>query len=564
MSDEIDYDVLNDDLNAFFLLFGSCMVFFMQAGFAVLEVGAIPHRLGGRVLLKNIFDACIGALSWWAFGYALAYGSDSFQKNGDNGFIGRSGFFYENQGTGEDASPLTGTRFARTYGQIFWSYQYAFAGVATTIVSGALCGRCTFFSYAFYSFIISGFIYPIIVHMAWSDDGRFSAYRDTRLVAGCGVVDFAGSGVVHLTGGFSALILTNFVAPRRGRFPTSTADAERFERPPDSGPAFSTLGVFILWTGWFAFNGCSTLAVTNGSAGIAAHAVFNTMLAASAACLSGTIISAIHTSGTAFWCCGIEGEGDDAWWRRRDHTKIGALVDISYTLNSVLAGLVSITAGCAVMNHWGALITGTLAGILYYLSSRILYLLKIDDVVDAFPVHGICGAFGVLATGFFATPFYYKLALSSEPGRADRCAGIFYGGTGGTLASGAAFILVVSALVGACLVPLFLILHAFDVIDLEKPPPPLLPSTFDGATTSNSFVSPRASSLAPWWFRRIFATSRAPLDTSMKNTRQVPKFQEIPARKTPAKFRKQSQATTISSFRNASQNEELPDVPSFG
>lgn len=196
-------------------------------------------------MLKNIFDSIAAGLVWWATGFALAYGADDYATTGSNGLFGTSGFFYQ----GNDGSPLTQSAFGRIFGQAFWFHQFAFAGVASTIVSGAIAGRGKFISHILYTAVISGFVYPVVVHSAWSGDGRFSPRRDQRLFEGCGVTDFGGSGVVHATGGAAALAAAAITEAWRGRFELGA----NFEKPQKYGTVFKSFGTLILWTGWYAF-----------------------------------------------------------------------------------------------------------------------------------------------------------------------------------------------------------------------------------------------------------------------------------------------------------------------
>ena len=390
----------------------------------MLEVGSVQVKNTKNILIKNIFDATVAALFWWATGYAFAFGTDPFSDTGVNGFIGGSGFFYEGEGSGDDASPLTNTPHAKTYGKAFWMFQWAFAGAAATIVSGAVAERCSFGAYLVYSMVLSGFIYPVIVHMGWSGDGKFAPWRTNRLVGGCGMIDFAGSGVVHMTGGIASLVASLFVGARKGRF---GPNAVRLEQ---QSAIFQSLGVLILWVGWYGFNGVSTLAIV-GYGGLAAHVMMATTISAATACLSTTILGYCHTH----------------------------IIDPSNANNGILAGLVSITAGCATCNLWGAFFTGLIGGPIYYLSSGALVALEIDDVVDAFPVHGCCGCWGVLAAGIFSTEFYYGIAYYSDDDRKSDCAGVVYGGDGGSLGAAILFILTNIAWTGSTMTILLSILQ---------------------------------------------------------------------------------------------------------
>lgn len=491
MSEEVDPLALGeDDANAFWLMFGAVLVFFMQAGFAMLEVGSVGRSSMNPVLLKNVFDASISGLTWWGLGYGLAFGSDAFASNGSNGFVGRSGYFYVGEGSGDDASPLTNTPSAKSHGRALWFFQWAFAGVAATIVSGAIAGRVKFRGYICSSCVLTGFVYPIVVHLAWSSDGKFSAFRENRLVGGCGVIDFAGSGVVHATGGVAALVAAIITRNRKKRFPKEKDDraaptnvaedrgeggkvaddddeiapsevddqdipgtvedesAVEFQAPESYGIIFQSLGTLILWVGWYAFNGVSTLAVTEGSAGVAAVAMMNTTIAAATGCLASTAV-AYYMSG----------------YRPHDVNSTTEVLDPVYTNNGILAALVAITAGCSVVNSWGAFWIGLISSPIYYGASRLVYILKIDDVVDAFAVHGACGIWGVLAAPIFATEYYYARAYYSA--RADDCAGIFYGGDGGSLGAACLFLLVLFAWVGSTMSITFGVLKYGNFLDLH-------------------------------------------------------------------------------------------------
>jgi Amt family ammonium transporter len=399
------------DANAFWLLFGMILVFFMQAGFAMLEVGSVQIKNTKNILIKNLFDASIAAIFWWWTGYGIAFGKDEFGSDGKNGFMGTTGFFYE----GEANTSADG----KTYGKAFFLFQWAFAGAAATIVSGAVAERCTFGAYLCYSAVITGFIYPVSVHMGWSGAGKLSPWRSNRLVGDCGVIDFAGSGVVHMTGGVAALVGAAIIGPR-----TNWKDGLGAQ-----SVVYQTLGTLILWVGWYGFNGVSTLAIT-GYGGLAAHVMMTTTISAATGCL------ATVSLGYAL-----------------DH-----VIDTGYANNGILAGLVSITAPCPVVNLWGAFVIGLIAAPVYLAASKAIKKAGIDDVVDAFPVHGACGAWGVLAASLFATKYYYKLGYYSDDERAEDCAGAFYGGDGGSVQAAILFILFIIVWVGGASAVMFLAL----------------------------------------------------------------------------------------------------------
>ncbi|CAD7695065.1 unnamed protein product [Ostreobium quekettii] len=389
---------LATDLDILWLLFGAYLVFFMQCGFAVLEAGSVRAKNTKNILLKNVLDACLGALVWYGWGYSFAYGEGGKHPNE---FIGGTNFFMSNS---NDVSPdpelrERGLNNANEYFAL-WLFQWAFAATAATIVSGAVAERCQFRAYLTYTFVITGLIYPVVVHWAWSSEGWLSAFRDVNhdgeheivFEKSVGLIDFAGSGVVHMTGGGAALMAAIILGPRYGRF---AADGSVIDLP-GSSIAFTTLGVLILWFGWYGFNPVSTLAFY-GSMYVASKAAVTTTLAAAA---GGVTVLVVHV---AF------------------HNQ----PDVAPALNGILAGLVSITAGCSVVEPYGSVCIGIVGGIVYYFSSWGLKKLQIDDPLDASPVHFFSGMWGVLSVGFFATPVNLENAYGSTTD-----VGIFYGGEG--------------------------------------------------------------------------------------------------------------------------------------
>jgi len=415
------------DLNAFWLIFGGVLVFWMQAGFAMLEVGTVHKKNTKNILVKNFFDASIAALTWWATGNSLAGGGgDTFTTDGSNGFAGKYAFFNE------------GHTSLKGFTDASWFFAWTFAGAAATIVSGAVAERCSFTAYICYAIMLSGFVYPPVVHMMWGN-GKFSAWRAQsgdddgagRLVGDCGVIDFAGSGTVHMTGGVAAFVAAALVGPRIGRWDPAYV-------LPYGNPVYQALGVFILWTGWYGFNAASTLAITNGYGAAAAHVCVTTTIAAGTGCLSATAVG-----------------------YATQH-----IIDPGLVNNGVLAGLVSITSPCATCNYWGAFIIGLFAGPIYVGGSALMKALKIDDVVDAVAVHGICGMWGVIASALFATPFYYGMSYYAD--RKDDCAGLFYGGDGGSFIAALGCIGTIIAWVGGTMAVLFGILKAANLLRVTE------------------------------------------------------------------------------------------------
>ena len=386
-----------DEHNTFYLLWASVLVFSMQLGFAMLSAGAVRQKNVQNIMLKGLLDACLGALIWFLLGYGFAYDADDGIDGHDaNGFIGsgRSNFaLYSlvlNNGYEGEQSPTGGD-------WVGWFFQYAFAAAAATIVSGAVAERCQLGAYLVYTCFITGFIYPVVVHWVWDGHGFLSAFNaDEDIRWGCGMIDFAGSGVVHMTGGWAALAAAKVIGPRMGRF------------DPDAKPrsfnghsyALTVLGTFILWIGWYGFNQGSTLGISGYGKDAARVGVTTTLSGAAAACL-GLLIKRYLPASLG---------GSPGVW------------DLGHTCNSLLGGLVGITAGCSVVEPYAAIVIGFLAAVVYHAASCMMRKLKIDDPLDAFAVHGACGIFGVWIVGFFCTK-EYSYAVEGEYG-------LFYGGSG--------------------------------------------------------------------------------------------------------------------------------------
>lgn len=370
-------------MDIFFIIFAAALLFFMQAGFAMVCAGCVRQKNVQNTMLKNLLDACSAAVGFWSFGYAFAYGGDTY--GGPVTFIGTENFF------------LIGIEAFEK-----WIFQFAFAATSATIVAGTLAERCQMVAYLCYSLLLTGFVYPIIAHAIWSENG-FLSPKLVNPLFGTGVIDFAGSGVVHVTGGITALIASKILGPRKDRF--HDLDGLPFDKPhklKGHSPSLQVLGTFIMWFGWFGFNAGSVGSISSLEKGrVAALAVVNTALSASSGCISALVVSTILTE-----------------------RRTGELTyDLSIALNGSLAGLVSVTAGCAVMEPWVTVIVGLISGLIYLSSSSLLVRFKIDDAVDAIPVHLFNGAWGVIAVGLVANPKYLKNAYGTN----DH-AGLFYTG----------------------------------------------------------------------------------------------------------------------------------------
>jgi len=363
-------------LDVFYLLFAATMVFFMQAGFAMLCAGSVRQKNVKNIMLKNILDACGGAIGFWSVGYAFAYGGADPDKKG---FIGNENFFLAGDARG---SFLIG-----------WFFQFAFAATAATIVAGTVAERCKFEAYLAYSLMLTMFVYPVVVYSIWGQSGFLTAFNNNPFL-GVGMHDFAGCGVVHMTGGATALIAAKILGPRIGRF--HDADGNELPEPhsfPPHSVSLQVLGTFVLWVGWYGFNPGSTLAINSAdSADIAALCAVTTTIAAA----SGSV-SAMFT---------------DMILHRR---KTGeTMYDITMCMNGALSGLVGITAGCSMVDPWAAFVIGIIAGWTYIFWSSLLVRFKIDDAVDAIPVHLGNGIWGCIAVGIFAKGEHLTKAYAME------------------------------------------------------------------------------------------------------------------------------------------------------
>jgi Amt family ammonium transporter len=373
-------DIVNP-LNTVWTLVAAFLVFGMQPGFTMLEAGFSRSRETVNVLMECVVDTCLCGLLFYAWGFAFMFGSGT-------PFFGTQYFFLQD--------------IPATYGSsgvaflAFWIFQYAFADTCSTITSGAMIGRTGFVGDLIYSVGVSGFIYPIFGHWAWGPDGFLATMgSDGNFLASLGMSfhDFAGSTVVHSIGGFVALAGAIVLGPRLGR---------RFKRD-GGGPMLphdltvATVGGFILWFGWYGFNPGSTLSAMDFE-GIGRIAT-NTTLAACAAGLSAMFYAYPKTK---------------SW-------------DVSFTVNGFLAGLVAITCPCYWVSPTGAVLLGGVAGVVVVVAVDVLEYLRIDDPIGAVPVHGICGIWGTLSLGLFASGQYG----ATGPLAADNSApltGLFYGG----------------------------------------------------------------------------------------------------------------------------------------
>lgn len=342
-SNKAAIDLVQSHADYVWTLVAAALVFFMQAGFAMVETGFTRAKNAINILMKNLMDFSIGSIAFWAIGFGLMFGASK------TGWFGTSGFFLSDFSPGSDPWVLA-----------FWMFQVVFAATAATIVSGAMAERTKFTGYMLYSICLCSIIYPIFGSWAWG-----SLYNGSGWLEGLGFIDFAGSTVVHSVGGWAALAGAIVLGPRLGKY---TKDGNIKPIPGHNMP-LAALGVFILWLGWFGFNPGSTTAASKDIAMI----FVNTNLAAAA----GAVL-AMATSWIKF-----------------------GKPEISMSLNGALAGLVAITAPCANVSPTSSVIIGAVAGVIVVFSVLFFDKIKIDDPVGAVSVHGVNGAWGTLAAGIF-------------------------------------------------------------------------------------------------------------------------------------------------------------------
>jgi len=339
------------DVNAYvidnlFLLIAAVLVIFMQAGFAILESGLNHSKNTVNILTKNLMDFAFGVLIYFVMGYGLMYG-DSGSK-----WIGKAAIVTIEAVTEPGPGVL--------HGQVDFLFQAAFAATAATIVSGAVAGRMKFVAYIIYSLVLTGLIYPISGFWKWG-----GGWLDQM-----GFYDFAGSIVVHAVGGFAGLAGAIVLGPRIGRFGKDKTAM------PGHNLTFAALGVFILLIGWFGFNPGSQLAISSVDD---VHAVMKIAVNTTLAAAAGAVIAMFV-----------------AW-------VVDKKPDLTMALNGILAGLVGITANCDGVTNGQAILIGAIAGALVFGGIKLLEVLKIDDPVGAWPVHGLCGIWGGIATGIFGS-----------------------------------------------------------------------------------------------------------------------------------------------------------------
>lgn len=371
-------------LDTLWVVIASFLVFFMNAGFALVESGFCRRKNAVNILTKNLIVFAIATVAYWAIGFGFMYGD-----SGGNSFIGLKGFFL----SGADNSPAVLDAYKGDFPGLNWTgvpleakflFQLVFAGTAATIVSGAVAERIKFVAFLLFSFVLVGIAYPITGHWIWG--GGF--------LSKAGFFDFAGCTVVHSVGGWAALIGASVLGARSGRY---TEDGKT-RAIPGHNMGLATLGCLILWLGWFGFNPGSTMAADGR---LISHIALTTNMGASAGGIAATIVAWLYLGKP----------------------------DLSMIVNGILAGLVSVTASCAWITLPSALIIGAIGGTIVVFAVGFFDNLKVDDPVGATSVHLVCGVWGTIAVGLFAVGQKtdigggYILQAGAGPK-----AGLFFGG----------------------------------------------------------------------------------------------------------------------------------------
>jgi ammonium transporter, Amt family len=425
-------------INTGWVLLGAFLVFGMQAGFTMLEAGFCRSRETVNVLVECVFDTCVCGLLHWGWGFAFMFGQGNpFIGWADPNDATKSLIFMKDVNVW--------SAYAATGIPIFAHYlfQFAFADCASTICSGAMVGRTRFIGDVIYSVGVSGFIYPIFGHWCWGPDGFLATMGSEGHFLpdlGMNFHDFAGSTVVHSIGGWVAIAGAICLGPRLGR---------KFKR--DGGApmlphdlTIAVVGGLILWFGWYGFNPCSTLSIMD-HAGVGRVAMNTTL----AACTGGLAAVFLAYTRVKKW-------------------------DAAYIINGFLAGLVAITCPCYWVTDFGACIIGAVAGVLVVLAMDLLEYLRIDDPVGAWPVHGVCGIWGTLSLGLFASGLYQAGGSSPfgvpniTPRSPEALTGLFYGGGWSVLGAQIIGSAVVCIATFASAMAMFGVLNMFNVLRVSK------------------------------------------------------------------------------------------------
>ncbi|KAJ6389930.1 hypothetical protein OIU77_024203 [Salix suchowensis] len=404
-----------------YLLFSAYLVFAMQLGFAMLCAGSVRAKNTMNIMLTNVLDAAAGGLFYYTFGFALAFGSPS------NGFIGQHFF-----GLSKFPSP------SFDYG--YFLYQWAFAIAVAGITSGSIAERTQFVAYLIYSSFLTGLVYPIVSHWFWSADGWASPARAENLLFGSGVIDFAGSGVVHLVGAIAGLWGSLIEGPRIGRFD----HAGRAVALRGHSGTLVVLGTFLLWFGWYGFNPGSFINIMKS---YESGSYYGQWSAIGRTAVTTTLAGCTAALTTLFGKRLLVGH-----WNVTD------------VCNGLLGGFAAITGGCSVVDPWAAVLCGFVSAWVLIGCNKLAEKLRYDDPLEATQLHGGCGAWGIIFTALFAKEAYVNEVYPGQPGRPY---GLFMGGGARLLAAHIVQILAIVAWVSVSMGTLFFILHKLKLLRIS-------------------------------------------------------------------------------------------------
>ncbi|KAK7284177.1 hypothetical protein RJT34_18918 [Clitoria ternatea] len=408
-----------------FLLFSAYLVFAMQLGFAMLCAGSVRAKNTMNIMLTNVLDAAIGGIFFYIFGFALAFGTPS------NGFIGKHFF-----GLSQFPSP------SFDYGCFL--YQWTFAIAAAGITSGSIAERTQFVAYLIYSLFLTGFVYPVVAHWFWCSDGWGSAAKVENLLFGSGVIDFAGSGVVHLVGAVAGFWGAFIEGPRMGRFDHA---GKAVPMRGHSG-TLVVLGTFLLWFGWYGFNPGSFLNILKAYGESGSGSYYGQWSAIGRTAVTTTLAGCSAALTTLFG--------------KRLQTGHWNAVDVC---NGLLGGFAAITSGCSVVDPWAATICGFVAAWVLIGCNLVAEKFRYDDPLEATQLHGGCGTWGIFFTALFAKKQYVNEVY---PGLPDRPYGLFMGGGGKLLAAHLVQILAIISWVSATMGMVFFVLHKLNLLRISS------------------------------------------------------------------------------------------------
>lgn len=417
---------VENSINTIYLLFSAYIVFVMQLGFAMLCAGSVRAKNAMNIMLTNVVDAVVGSISYYLFGFAFAFGTGS---ESNNPFIGTHFFALKDVPDG-------------TYDYGFFLYQWAFAIAVAGITSGSIAERTQFSAYLVFSFFLSGFVYPIVAHWVWSPSGWLCP-NASHLVLGSGAIDFAGSGVVHLVGGFAGLWGSIIEGPRVGRF-------DAFGNPVSMRGHNATLvvlGTFLLWFGWFGFN--------PGSFDKILVAYPNTVDQGNWTAIGRTAVTTTLAGSMA---------GVVTLFGRRLLVGHWDALDVC---NGVLGGFVAITSGCSVVEPWAAILCGFVAAWVLIGLNVVALKLGFDDPLEAAQLHGGCGAWGLIFTGLFAKEEFIVQTYDSGRIGVPRSYGLLLGGGWGLIGAQLLEIVVIMGWVSVTMGPLFYTLHRLKLLRIS-------------------------------------------------------------------------------------------------